>query len=1121
MHQSSLNRAWDDGLLTSGGLHEVPIFEFLLGFAQELTFLSPGLRSMEQMGGGDWIEDGGGTRKSREESDDNRSDIDLFFVCQGSSPAMSSRTYHCRGCDSTGFNWRGYVQHVRLSRDELCKHAFTTDFGLRDDANVGLPTKAIPFEGDALGSAADYSADDFGQGLADSDSVGDIAMDFAPSEDGVIAEFEGQDQDISDPADDSDDDGLEREMQAELENAWEPDRPGAPLEAPAEMHDTEEDQHDNNGDLANQVREERASIEGPLIGPPGHGPSPSARLRFTEKHRSSRCGQKLGQHEAVDVRYQAHVNGESNLWAPFKSKMDWEIAKWAKLRGPGSTAFSELLAIDGVFEALGLSYKNADTLNKIIDNNLPGRPRFTRHEVLVDGEALEFFARDIIECIKALWGDADFIVDLIFEPERQYADDTRRVRIYHDMNTGKWWWDIQKKVEADHPGEKCTIIPVIISSDKTQLTQFRNKTAYPVYLTIGNLPKHIRRKPSRQGQVLLAYLPTSKLDHITNKAARRRTLANLFHNCMKFVMKPLEGAGKDGIVMVSGDGAARRCFPIFAAYVGDYPEQVLVTLVKNGDCVVCDIDHDLLEDLDSTGCPRDIDMILDALETLQTDGLRAFVKACAEAGVKAIPNPFWKDLPYVNIYESITPDILHQLYQGLIKHLVLWIRSVCTDAEIDARCRRFPPNHNVRLFLKGLSPLSRITGTEHDQICRILLGLVMDVHLPSNVSNVRLVRTVRAALDFLYLAKYPIHTSETLAKLDEALLAFHANRDVFIDLGVRDHFNIPKLHYMGHYRFFIEQFGTPDNFNTEYTERLHIDLAKDAYRASNHKDEYPQMTAWLDRKEKVLQHDKYVRRRLEVLNDIPPPVKPLPSLILRRTLQMALHPTVRGVRLSTIREAYGATFFEAALSRFVIQYQHPDYNKAQIEAASNVSLPFYKLPVYHRLKFVSHDPYSLDPTAKDVVDSIHVEPASEDRNGKVVPGRFDTAVPFTVGLPITSLGYAVAQVRCIFSLPDAALKTWFPRGAPSKHFAYVEWFTPFSKAVFDPNSRLYRIKRLRVRGEQQASVIPVSLIRQSVHLFPKFGPVAPVHWKSSNVLEEAPMFYVNPFSDRFAYSTLY
>ena len=49
-------------------------------------------------------------------------------------------------------------------------------------------------------------------------------------------------------------------------------------------------------------------------------------------------------------------------------------------------------------------------------------------------------------------------------------------------------------------------------------------------------------------------------------------------------------------------------------------------------------------------------------------------------------------------------------------------------------------------------------------------------------------------------------------------------------------------------------------------------------------------------------------------------------------------------------------------------------------------------PAANRLKFVSRDPYALDPTKKEVVDSIHVEPECRDKNGKVVPGRFDTAV---------------------------------------------------------------------------------------------------------------------------------
>ena len=36
------------------------------------------------------------------------------------------------------------------------------------------------------------------------------------------------------------------------------------------------------------------------------------------------------------------------IYWPFSSKLDWEVARWGKKRGPGSTALTELLEIDGV-----------------------------------------------------------------------------------------------------------------------------------------------------------------------------------------------------------------------------------------------------------------------------------------------------------------------------------------------------------------------------------------------------------------------------------------------------------------------------------------------------------------------------------------------------------------------------------------------------------------------------------------------------------------------------------------------------------------------------------------------------------------------------------------------------
>lgn len=545
-------------------------------------------------------------------------------------------------------------------------------------------------------------------------------------------------------------------------------------------------------------------------------------------------------------------------------------------------------------------------------------------------------------------------------------------------------------MEKDHPG--ATIIPIIISSDKTQLTVFGNKSAYPVYMTLGNIPKEIRRKPSRRAYVLLAYLPTSRMKHITNKAARRRILANVFHACMSYILEPLQTAGVEGLHITSGDGVIRRGHPIFATFVGDYPEQTLVTAVKNGDCPTCEVPRTRLGDDQAHYPLRDLNSILDALDQLD-NGSTIYARACKDAGIKPVYHPFWEGLPYTNIFRSISPDILHQLYQGIIKHLISWLKECCGEAEIDARCRRLPPNHNIRLFMNGISNLSRVTGKEHDQISRFLLGIIIDIRLPDNLSPIRLIGAVRGILDFVYLAQYPMHTDETLSLLEDALEMFHKNKSIFVDLGVRNDFNLPKLHSCMHYVMYIKLYGTTDNYNTEYTERLHIDLAKEAYRSTNFKDEFPQMTLWLERKEKILRHDKFIQWKLAG-SPAPVVIEPLhPGIIYERELVMTKHPTVKSVKISHLIGTYGATFFREALSQFIVHYSDPTLPLAQVKAKSHhIHFPFSTVPVFHRIKFTTPDPYTAGGPTDSIIDVVHVQPSRKLPSGQAVPGRFDTVL---------------------------------------------------------------------------------------------------------------------------------
>lgn len=96
-------------------------------------------------------------------------------------------------------------------------------------------------------------------------------------------------------------------------------------------------------------------------------------------------------------------------------------------------------------ERLGLSYKNTAELNKLIDQDLPGRPSFQRHEVIVGSEVCDVYFRDALACIKALFADPDLAPYLVTAPEKHFTDgsDGGRTRMYHDMHTGKWWWSMQ------------------------------------------------------------------------------------------------------------------------------------------------------------------------------------------------------------------------------------------------------------------------------------------------------------------------------------------------------------------------------------------------------------------------------------------------------------------------------------------------------------------------------------------------------------------------------------------------------------------------------------------------------------------------------------------------------
>jgi hypothetical protein len=540
------------------------------------------------------------------------------------------------------------------------------------------------------------------------------------------------------------------------------------------------------------------------------------------------------------------------------------------------------------------------------------------------------------------------------------------------------------------------VSPVHVSSDKTTLTRFGgDKQGWPVYITVGNIDKNTRRKQSKHATILLGYLPVTKLECFEEKNRAVQGYC-LFHKCMKSLLDPLVEAGKTGVVMICADGKRRRIHPILAAYIADYPEQCLVGCCQQNRCPKCLVPtNDLGNPIASS--LRDPE---DTLKTLHLAANGYAPEAFAKNGLRPV-EPFWKDLPFCDIFASFTPDILHQLHKGVFKdHLVKWVTETLVGGkhEVDRRFQAMTGHPSLRHFKKGISLISQWTGTEHKNMERVFLGVVADT------ANSKVVQATCAILDFIHYAHFETHTDQSLRQLENAWNRFHASKDEFIKQKVRTHFNIPKVHAMQHYVHMIRSHGTADGFNTEASERLHIDFAKHAYAASNRKDYIIQMKTWLARRESIEIFSEYLRWSIpgydmeaDLLdkepilddnnnpNDDEPLEHPLTSQSDEVSYSVAARPPFPKTSIDTIVKGFRASDFLHYLYTFLRQRDILPGNFDSINPAT------VNVPVFKRLNLLVPNLPEVstegNPT-RDVVRACVAIPTRGLKKG--VPEIFDT-----------------------------------------------------------------------------------------------------------------------------------
>lgn len=383
--------------------------------------------------------------------------------------------------------------------------------------------------------------------------------------------------------------------------------------------------------------------------------------------------------------------------------------------------------------------------------------------------------------------------------------------------------------------------------------------AHPVYMTIGNLPKHIRRQVSKRGMILVGYLPVTSLECEGNEERRRVLKRKLFHRCMRELMAPLAEACKEGAEAVCSDGGVQRIYPVFCGGMLDFPEQCKYACIRQPVCPTCEVPGNERGDL--TDYPlRDRQRILGAMQQHDEEGSALF----EDLGLMPVL-PFWADLPYIDASTMFPPDLLHQLYKGVFKdHLAKWSAHIVGATEFDKRYKAMSPHHGLRHFKKGVTKITRWTGREIKEQAKVFLPTVAG-------KDPEVLAASRAVMKFIYLAHSSSLNDDDLVAMEEAIELFHENKEIFRDLGalgeqdpakkkgpIRTFHGIPKLHAMLHYTHYIRELGTPDGFNTELPERLHIPYAKEGWHRSNKKDALKQMAIYVQRQEAIAMHCAYL-----------------------------------------------------------------------------------------------------------------------------------------------------------------------------------------------------------------------------------------------------------------------
>lgn len=237
--------------------------------------------------------------------------------------------------------------------------------------------------------------------------------------------------------------------------------------------------------------------------------------------------------ETINPRPEHLTDLPDRYFTPFENAVEYHTCLWLFDSRASAGSINEFFQDKKGPAAIMRTIKSASAYKEALHNipyGIQNDDIFTSDvTVKADmGHSLKYTVRyrSILSIIRFLLGHPPFKSHLSYAPVRIYQNEDKKVQIWNEMHTGSWWWNVQKQLPAG-----ATVVPVILASDKTQLTQHHgDKSSHPVYITIGNLDKHTRRARKRPSIILLGFLPAVDAAQSKQVGMDHYALARLIHN---------------------------------------------------------------------------------------------------------------------------------------------------------------------------------------------------------------------------------------------------------------------------------------------------------------------------------------------------------------------------------------------------------------------------------------------------------------------------------------------------------------------------------------------------------------------------------------------------------------